>query len=205
MSAHCCHAEPAAKHLSPAYRRVLWLALLINTAMFAIEISGGMRAGSVALLADSLDFLGDAGNYAISLFVLAMSLSWRARAAQFKAVSMAVFGLGVLVATAWNAWQGGVPVAATMGLIGGLALLANLGVAALLYAWRDGDSNMRSVWLCTRNDALGNVAVLLAALGVLGTGSAWPDLLVAGIMASLALSSAWQVLGQARGELRMAP
>ncbi|MBX9755494.1 MAG: cation transporter [Pseudomonadaceae bacterium] len=205
MSAHCCHAEPVAKHLSPAYRRVLWLALLINAVMFAIEISAGLRAGSVALLADSLDFLGDAGNYAISLFVLAMSLSWRARAAQFKAVSMALFGLGVLVATAWNAWQGGVPVAATMGLIGGLALLANLAVAALLYAWRDGDSNMRSVWLCTRNDALGNVAVLLAALGVLGSGSAWPDLLVAGIMASLALSSAWQVLRQARGELGIAP
>lgn len=204
MSAHCCHAEPVAKHLSPAYRRVLWLALLINAGMFAIEVSSGIRAGSVALLADSLDFLGDAGNYAISLFVLTMSLSWRARAAQFKALSMALFGLGVLVATAWNAWQGGVPVAATMGLIGGLALLANLGVAALLYAWRDGDSNMRSVWLCTRNDALGNVAVLLAALGVLGTGSAWPDLLVAGIMASLALTSAWQVLHQARGELHMA-
>ena len=205
MSAHCCHAEPVAKHLSPAYRRVLWLALLINAVMFAIEISAGLRAGSVALLADSLDFLGDAGNYAISLFVLAMSLSWRARAAQFKAVSMALFGLGVLGATAWSAWQGGVPVASTMGLIGGLALLANLGVAALLYAWRDGDSNMRSVWLCTRNDALGNVAVLLAALGVLGSGSAWPDLLVAGIMASLALSSASQVLRQARGELGIAP
>ncbi len=202
MSAHCCHTEPVAKHLSPAYRRVLWLALIINAGMFVIEITSGMQAGSVALLADSLDFLGDAGNYAISLFVLGMSLTWRARAAQFKAVSMGLFGLGVLVATAWNAWNGSVPEAATMGVIGSLALLANLGVAALLYAWRDGDSNMRSVWLCTRNDALGNVAVLLAALGVLGSGSAWPDLLVAGIMASLALTSAWQVLRQARSELR---
>jgi Co/Zn/Cd efflux system component len=204
MSAHCCHSEPVAKHLSPAYRRVLWLALLINGVMFLIEAGSSLHAGSVALLADSLDFLGDAGNYAISLFVLSMSLSWRARAAQFKAVSMALFGLGVLITTAWNAWQGGVPVAATMGLIGGLALLANLGVAALLYAWRDGDSNMRSVWLCTRNDALGNVAVLLAAVGVAGSASAWPDLLVAGIMASLALVSAWQVLRQARDELQTA-
>lgn len=204
MSAHCCHTEPVAKHLSPAYRRVLWLALIINAGMFVIEITSGMQAGSVALLADSLDFLGDAGNYAISLFVLAMSLTWRARAAQFKAVSMGLFGLGVLLATAWNAWQGSVPEAATMGVIGSLALLANLTVAALLYAWRDGDSNMRSVWLCTRNDALGNIAVLLAALGVLGSGSAWPDLLVAGIMASLALTSAWQVLRQARSELRAA-
>lgn len=202
MSAHCCHTEPVAKHLSPAYRRVLWLALIINAGMFVIEITSGMQAGSVALIADSLDFLGDAGNYAISLFVLSMSLTWRARAAQFKAVSMGLFGLGVLVATAWNAWNDSVPEAATMGVIGSLALLANLGVAALLYAWRDGDSNMRSVWLCTRNDALGNVAVLLAALGVLGSGSAWPDLLVAGIMASLALTSAWQVLRQVRSELR---
>jgi Co/Zn/Cd efflux system component len=204
MSAHCCHTEPVAKHLSPAYRRVLWLALLINAAMFVIEVSSGVRAGSVALLADSLDLLGDAGNYAVSLFVFAMSLSWRARAAQLKALSMALFGLWVLLATAWNAWHGSAPVAATMGLIGSLALLANLGVAALLYAWRDGDSNMRSVWLCTRNDALGNVAVLLAALGVLGSGSAWPDLLVAGIMAGLALTSAWQVLRQARSELHAA-
>jgi len=203
MSAHCCHNEPVAKHMSPAYRRVLWLALIINALMFAVEISAGLRAGSVALLADSLDFLGDAGNYAISLFVLSMSLTWRARAAQFKAVSMALFGLWVLLATVWNAWHGSLPAAATMGLIGSLALLANLAVAALLYAWRDGDSNMRSVWLCTRNDALGNVAVLLAALGVHGSGSAWPDLLVAGIMASLALTSAWQVLRQARSELQV--
>lgn len=203
MSAHCCHNEPVAKHMSPAYRRVLWLALIINALMFAIEISAGLRAGSVALLADSLDFLGDAGNYAISLFVLSMSLTWRARAAQFKAVSMALFGLWVLLATVWNAWHGSLPQAATMGLIGSLALLANLAVAALLYAWRDGDSNMRSVWLCTRNDALGNVAVLLAALGVHRSGSAWPDLVVAGIMASLALTSAWQVLRQARSELQV--
>jgi Co/Zn/Cd efflux system component len=203
MSANCCHHEPVAKHMNPAYRRVLWLALIINAVMFAIEISAGLRAGSVALLADSLDFLGDAGNYAISIFVLSMSLTWRARAAQLKAVSMALFGLWVLSATVWHAWQGSLPVATTMGLIGSLALLANLAVAALLYAWRDGDSNMRSVWLCTRNDALGNIAVLLAALGVYGSGSAWPDLLVAGIMASLALTSAWQVLRQARSELQV--
>jgi Co/Zn/Cd efflux system component len=204
MSAHCCHAQPEASHMSPAYRRVLWLVLLINAGMFVLEISSGLRAGSVALLADSLDFLGDAGNYAISLFVLSMSVRWRARAAQFKALSMAVFGLWVLAATAWHAWQGEVPVAATMGLIGAIALLANLASAALLYAWRDGDSNMRSVWLCTRNDALGNIAVLLAAFAVMASASAWPDLLVAGIMASLALTSAWQVLRQARSELQVA-
>jgi Co/Zn/Cd efflux system component len=203
MSAHCCHARPEVSHMSQAYRRVLWLVLLINIGMFVIEICSGIHAGSVALLADSLDFFGDAGNYAISLFVLSMSVPWRARAAQFKAVSMAVFGVWVLVATAWHAWLGGVPVAATMGLIGGLALLANLTSAALLYAWREGDSNMRSVWLCTRNDALGNIAVLLAALAVVGSASAWPDLLVAGMMAGLALTSAKQVLRQARRELRV--
>lgn len=204
MSGHCCDTQPLAKQMSPAYRRVLWLVLLINAGMFVLEISSGLHAGSVALLADSLDFLGDTGNYAISLFVLSMSLHWRARAAQFKAVSMALFGVWVLAATAWHAWQGGVPLAATMGLIGGIALLANLASAALLYAWRDGDSNMRSVWLCTRNDALGNIAVLVAALAVVGSASAWPDLLVAGIMASLALTSAWQVLRQARKELLVA-
>jgi Co/Zn/Cd efflux system component len=204
MSAHCCHTQPPATQMHPAYRRVLWLVMLINAGMFVIEISSGLRAGSVALLADSLDFLGDTGNYAISLFVLSMSVRWRARAAQVKAASMALFGLWVLAATAWHAWQGGVPVAATMGLIGALALLANLVSAALLYAWREGDSNMRSVWLCTRNDALGNVAVLLAALAVMGNDSAWPDLLVASIMAGLGLTSAWQVLRQARSELRVA-
>jgi Co/Zn/Cd efflux system component len=204
MSAHCCHTQPPATQMHSAYRRVLWLVMLINAGMFMIEISSGLRAGSVALLADSLDFLGDTGNYAISLFVLSMSLPWRARAAQFKAASMALFGLWVLAATAWHAWQGGVPVAATMGLIGALALLANLVSAALLYAWREGDSNMRSVWLCTRNDALGNIAVLLAALAVMGNDSAWPDLLVASIMAGLGLTSAWQVLRQARSELRVA-
>jgi Co/Zn/Cd efflux system component len=104
----------------------------------------------------------------------------------------------------WNAWQGVLPDAPTMGLIGSLALLANLGVAALLYGYREGDSNMRSVWLCTRNDALGNIAVLLAALGVFGSGSGWPDLLVAVIIASLAISAALQVLRQARGELHAA-
>jgi Co/Zn/Cd efflux system component len=192
--------------MSPAYRRLLWLVLLINAGMFVIEISRGLRAGSVALLADSRDFLGEAGNYAISLFVLSMSVRWRARAVQFKALSMAVFGLWVVAATAWHAWQGGVPVPvpATMGFICGIAALANLASAALLYAWREGDSNMRSVWLCTRNDALGNIAVLLAALAVMSSASAWPDLLVAGIMASLGLTSAWQVLRQARSELRVA-
>ncbi|MBB6342472.1 Co/Zn/Cd efflux system component [Pseudomonas fluvialis] len=202
MGAHCCNHDAGPRNNDGRYRRILWVALAVNLAMFGIEIGAGIRAGSVSLLADSLDFLGDSANYAISLWVLGMALSWRARAAQFKAVSMLVFGFGVLGAALWQAWQGGVPSAPTMGLVGGLALLANLGVAALLYAYREGDSNMRSVWLCSRNDALGNLAVLAAALGVFGTGSAWPDLLVAGIMAALAVSSAVQVLRHADGELK---
>jgi len=202
MSAHCCQPEPEAT--SPRhgpYRKVLWIALIINFMMFIVEIVFGVRAGSVSLLADSLDFLGDAANYGISLWVLGMSLSIRARASLLKAVSMATFGLWILGSAVWHATTGNLPSAQTMGLVGALALAANLFVALLLYAYREGDSNMRSVWLCTRNDALGNVAVLLAALGVFGTGTAWPDLGVAIVMAALALSSAWQVIHHARREL----
>ncbi|WP_252272605.1 cation transporter [Pseudomonas subflava] len=203
MGAHCCnHDSPEAALRSRRYRRILWTALAVNLAMFAVEIGAGLKAGSVSLLADSLDFMGDAANYAISLWVLGMALSWRARAAQFKAASMLLFGIGVLGAALWHWWQGEVPSAPTMGVIGALALAANVGVAVLLYAYREGDSNMRSVWLCTRNDAVGNLAVLGAALGVFGTGSAWPDLIVASIMAALAITAAVQVLRQADGELK---
>lgn len=209
MSAHCCHHEPPPPpgpdpqdiERARVYRRALWIALVVNAAMFCIEIGSGLSSGSQSLLADSLDFLGDAANYGLSLAVLGAASALRARAAQVKALSMALFGLGVLASALWHAASGTVPQAETMGLIGTLALAANLGVAFLLYAHRSGDANMRSVWLCTRNDALGNVAVLLAALGVFGTGSAWPDLLVAAAMAALALHSSAQVLRQARGEL----
>jgi len=203
MSAHCCHPEPESgppRH--GPYRRVLWIALIINVTMFAIEIVSGVRAGSVSLLADSLDFLGDAANYGISLWVLGMSLAVRARASLLKAASMVAFGLWVLGSAVWHAMTSSLPDAGTMGLVGALALAANLSVAVLLYAYREGDSNMRSVWLCTRNDALGNVAVLIAALGVFGTGTAWPDPGVAIVMAALALSSAWQVIRHARVELK---
>ncbi|WP_439888833.1 cation transporter [Pseudomonas sp. MBLB4123] len=202
MAGHCCNAPPVAR--SQRYRAILWIALVVNLVMFVLEIGAGARAGSTSLLADSLDFLGDAGNYAISLWVLGLSVATRAKASLLKALSMLAFGVGVLGTTAWQMLGDDLPDAQTMGSVGLLALLANLSVAALLYAYREGDSNMRSVWLCTRNDALGNVAVLLAALGVFGTGSAWPDLLVAACMASLALTSAYQVMVQARRELRAA-
>ena len=170
--------------------------------MFAVEVSTGLRGGSASLLADSLDFLGDAANYGISLFVLGLGLSARANASRLKALSMLAFGIWVLGLAAWHLFSGRVPSAPTMGAVGTCALLANGTVAALLFRFKDGDSNMRSVWLCTRNDVLGNVAVLLAALGVFGTGSAWPDLVVAAIMSLLALTSATHILRQSNAELR---
>ena len=204
MSAHChTHDTPQPAEVANLgrYRRILWIALLVNAAMFMVEIVAGWRAGSLALLADAIDFAGDALNYAISLAVLASALAWRARAAILKAVSMMGFGLYILGSAAWALWRGTVPDATTMGVIGVLALVSNVAVAWMLYAFREGDANMRSVWLCSRNDAIGNVAVMLAALGVFGTGSAWPDLIVASLMATLALHGGWQVLRQARGEL----
>jgi len=203
MSAHCHdHGhEHAATAASSAYRRVLWVALAVNLAMFCVEIGAGLAAQSVSLLADSLDFLGDAGNYGISLFVLGMALQWRARASLLKAASMGAFGLWVAVTTVHHALAGTVPAAPVMGMVGALAFAANLGVAALLYRWREGDSNMRSVWICTRNDAIGNLAVLAAAAGVFGSGTGWPDYLVAAVMSGLALVGAFQVARQAMAEL----
>ncbi len=197
---HGCTAPAASQ--SPRYRRVLWAALVINAAMFAVELAGGLHAGSVSLLADAVDFFGDAANYGLSLLVLGMALQSRARAALVKGLSMGVFGLFVLFQAAWSAATAHTPEPVTMGVIGALALLANVAVAAMLYAWREGDANMRSVWLCSRNDAIGNIAVMVAALGVFGTGSAWPDLAVAAVMGVLALASARSVIQQARAELR---
>jgi Co/Zn/Cd efflux system component len=205
MSSCCsgpCHSDkPPADH---RYRRVLRIALIVNAAMFGVELFGGLHAGSVSLLADAVDFLGDAGNYAVSLYVLALAAAWRSRVAMWKGVTMGIYGVFVLGQAAWHAAMGAVPEASTMGAIGALALAANLGVAVLLYAYRNGDANMRSVWLCTRNDAIGNLAVMLAALGVFGTGRAWPDLLVAAVMGTLALGGSWTVMKHARRELRTA-
>ena len=203
-SSHDCTTVPAARH-SSRYRRVLWAALLINAAMFGIEISAGLQAGSISLLADSVDFFGDAANYGISLMVLGMTLTWRARAALLKDLTMGAFGLFVLGRAAWSAATGTVPEPMTMGAIGALALLANVSVAATLYAWREGDANMRSVWLCSHNDAIGNLAVMAAALGVFGTGRSWPDLAVAVVMGVLALTAARSVIHQAVAELRSVP
>jgi Co/Zn/Cd efflux system component len=204
MSAHCCHDDHSAVNRahSPRYRKILWMALAINLTMFGVEVGAGLRSGSVSLLADAIDFFGDAANYGITLAVLSAGLLWRARTALLKGASMLLFGVFVVARALWMLTQGGTPEAFTMGAIGLLALLANGGVAAMLYAWRDGDANMRGVWLCTRNDALGNIAVMLAALGVFGTGTAWPDLAVAAVMAGLAITSGWVVLRQGLREFK---
>jgi Co/Zn/Cd efflux system component len=205
MSGHSCNHEtphPTDIQNLGCYRRVLWIALIVNAAMFFVEIAGSYGSASLALLADAIDFGGDALNYGVSLAVLSSALAWRARAAVLKAFCMMGFGLFVLGGAIFAVWNGRVPNAAVMGSVAVLALIANVAVAWMLYSFREGDANMRSVWLCSRNDAIGNVAVMLAAVGVLGTGSAWPDLAVASLMAALALHGGWTVLSQARGELQ---
>lgn len=203
MSAHCCHDTAcSAPPVDPHFRKALWVALVLNALMFAVELGASWMSGSVSLLADSIDFFGDSANYAISLAVLGMGLAARARAALFKAACMGAFGVFVLARSLWTLNTGAVPEPLTMGVVGSVALAVNAGVAVMLYRFRAGDANMRSVWICSRNDALGNVAVMLAALGVFGTGSAWPDLAVAVVMGLLALTGAWSVVRKARAELR---
>jgi Co/Zn/Cd efflux system component len=205
MTMACCHDDHCSSAPSPngpGWRGALWIALVVNVGCFLAEIIAGAAAGSIALQADALDFFGDAANYAISLGVAGMALSWRARAAVAKGGTLAVFALWVLGSTMWHALYGTVPHAEVMGVVGLAALVANGGVALMLYRFRGGDANMRSVWICSRNDALGNLAVLLAAIGVFGSGTGWPDVIVAAVMGGLGLSGGWQILAQARGELR---
>ncbi|RZO91340.1 MAG: cation transporter [Limnobacter sp.] len=196
-----CHDHQPAQSVSPTYKKVLWVALVVNLGIFIVEVASGLKAGSVSLLADSLDFFGDAANYAVSLFVLGMALSIRAKAALVKGATLGIFGVGVLAYTAYRLWTGQVPEPLTMGVVAVLALVANVAVALMLYKWREGDSNMQSVWLCSRNDAIGNVAVVAAAGLVAWTGSAWPDLAVAVLMATLGITAARTIITQAWREL----
>jgi Co/Zn/Cd efflux system component len=204
----CCQNDHCASEAgSPdgtAWRCALWLALIINATMFAGELIAGLAAGSAALQADALDFLGDAANYAISLSVAGMAIVWRARAALVKGLTLLSLGLWVLGTTFWHAFTGALPAASVMGAVAILALATNGGVALMLYRFRRGDANMRSVWICSRNDAVGNIAVLLAAAGVFGTETSWPDLIVAGIMATLSISGGGQIVRHALAELRVA-
>jgi len=199
MACTCSH-EPAPQKPNSKFRTALWIALIINIVMFIVELIGGAYAHSSALWADALDFFGDAVNYGISLAVLGASLYWRATVALIKGITMALFGFVVIAKALYAYVQGIAPEAMTMGAIGLLALIANVTAAVILYAFRDGDSNMQSVWLCSRNDAIGNVAVILAAVGVFGTGSMWPDIVVALIMASLGLTAGYRVIQKALQE-----
>ena len=192
--------EVAFDGMEPAYRRVLWIVIAINAAMFVIEVVAGSLAGSQALKADALDFLGDSLTYGLSLAVLGMPLARRALVALLKGLSLAAMGVWVLGTTIWQIFVMGVPQAEVMGAVGFLALLANVASVILLMRWREGDANVRSVWLCSRNDAVGNVAVIAAAGLVALTNTAWPDLIVAALMAGLFLSSAVQILRRAMAE-----
>jgi Co/Zn/Cd efflux system component len=205
MADACCAPPPL--NLDPhrgnsAYRRVLWTVLAINGIMFLVEIGAGLAAGSASLQADALDFFGDAANYGISLMVVGMALRYRATAALAKGATMGLFGLWVIGTVIWHLVHGTLPNAFTMGAVGFAALIANAASFGLLWAYREGDANMRSAWICTRNDVVGNLAVLLAALGVFGTGTGWPDIVVAAIMAALALQGAAVVVRQSVAELR---
>jgi len=205
MADACCSPPPLNldRHRgNKSYRRVLWAVLAINAVMFLIEIGAGLAAGSASLQADALDFLGDAANYAISLMVVGMALRYRAAAALAKGLTMGAFGLWVVGTVIWHAAHGTLPSAFTMGAVGVAALAANAASFGLLWAYRKGDANMRSAWICTRNDVLGNIAVLLAALGVFGSGTGWPDVIVAAVMAGLALQGAVVVAQQSTAELR---
>jgi Co/Zn/Cd efflux system component len=196
-----CRGDSCAPPALGDQRRLLGLVLAVNVAMFLIEAGAGWGAQSVALQADALDFLGDSVNYATALYVLSKPLSWRAAAALIKGLAMLAFGIFVLGSSVYNAVLGASPEAPVMGIVGLLALCANLGCALLLFRFRGGDANLRAVWLCSRNDAIGNLAVLAAAGGVAATGALWPDLLVGLIMASLAVWAGLSVLRQARREL----
>jgi cation diffusion facilitator family transporter len=195
MSASCCNPT------SSVARPLLWLALGINASMFAVEIITGLIAGSVSLHADALDFLGDSFNYAISIAVLTLALTWRARAALLKGATMGALGIWVIGEAVWHIYIGRVPEPIVMGAVGFAALLANAVVALMLYRFRDSEANLRSAWICSRNDVLGNLAVLLAALGVFGTGTLWPDVIVAVVMATLALQGSITVVRQSLDEL----
>jgi cation diffusion facilitator family transporter len=203
MSAHCCNDNPRRfEGVSPRYRRILWIVIALNALMFGVEVVAGALAGSMALQADAMDFAADAATYGLTFYMIGKPDRWRASAALIKGASLAVMGSYVLGATLWRVFVTGTPEPIVMGAVGFAALAVNVTAALLLFRFRDGDANVRSVWLCSRNDAIGNVAVMLAALGVFGTGTAWPDLAVAAIMAGLFLYSSSTIFRQSLGELR---
>lgn len=201
MSDGCCNSGIRFDGMSVTFRRALVAVIVINAVMFMVETASGLYAESMALRADALDFLGDTVTYAMTLVVIGQSLRRRALTAFLKGISLAVMGIWVFGATVYQVFVLNQPNAMVMGSIGFLALAANLASVLLLMRWREGDANVRSVWLCSRNDALGNIAVVIAAAGVFSTASAIPDLLVAATIASLFLYSSLRIITQARAEL----
>ena len=202
MACSCSAPEP--KSPAPGFRKALWIALWVNLAMFVVEGVASLSSGSVSLMADAIDFFGDSANYILSLTVLSMGMLWRGRAAMVKGITMTAFGLVVWARAVWVVQAGITPEPLTMGAVGLLALAANVSVAAMLFKFREGDSDMRSVWLCSQNDAISNIAVMVAALGVFGTGTAWPDLIVAAIMGTLAITAGISVMRHARSDIAQA-
>ncbi|OOS02293.1 cation diffusion facilitator family transporter [Moraxella cuniculi DSM 21768] len=198
---NCCSANPS-NHQSPKYKKALWIVLILNLSMFFVEIVMGIKSGSTSLLSDSLDFLGDSANYMISLIVLPMALSYRAKASLIKGLTMSGFGLFILITTIYRIFYGEIPSYAEMSIVGVLALFVNLTALIILLNFRDGDSNMRSVWLCSRNDAIGNMAVILAGVAVYFFQSRYPDLIVAFILAFLALQAGKEIILRAWSELK---
>ena len=200
----CCGHDAKFDGVSDDYKQRLWVVIALNATMFAVEMTAGHYAKSQALQADALDFFGDALTYGISLAVIGASIRARTNAALAKGLSLLLMGLWVFGSTVYRVFYVGVPEAEIMGIVGFFALLTNLASVLLLVRYKDGDANVRSVWLCSRNDAIGNVAVMFAALGVWGTATGWPDLIVASIMATLFLSSSFQIVRQALAERREA-
>ncbi len=196
-SCGCHDGVPVFDGVDSRYKAVLWSVIAINGVMFFVEMIAGQLAGSQALKADALDFLGDTITYWLSLAVIGASLKTRASAALFKGASLSLMAVWVFASTLYHTLILGLPSPELMGGIGFLALAANLASVLLLMGYKDGDANVRSVWLCSRNDAVGNVAVMGAGLLVFATASPWPDLVVAAIMAGIFLTSSVQILGQA--------
>lgn len=203
MTCQSCCSSNQPIHQSPKYKKALWIVLVLNLSMFFVEIVMGVKSGSTSLLSDSLDFLGDSANYLISLIVLPMALSYRAKASMVKGLTMGVFGLFILITTVYRVFYGEIPSYSEMSIVGFLALLVNVSALLILLKFRDGDSNVRSVWLCSRNDAIGNVAVILAGIAVYFFQSKYPDLIVAFILAFLALQASQEIIKRAWVELKV--
>ena len=202
MSHSCCHIEEDLASLQGPKRNILWIVLILNLIMFFVEGIAGWLAQSNSLMADSLDMLGDAAIYGFSLFVLQLAPIWRTRSGILKASVMSLLASGILGSTIYRVSRQVVPIASAMSIVGSLALLTNLFCAYLLLQFRDDDINMRSAWLCSRNDVLANLGVLAAAGGVSLTGSHWPDLAVGAIIAGLILQSSFGIFKDARLELK---